>query len=290
MATINPKSFRVKAGHPVDLDESPTLIPPCYASKEEYHALLQQHVEEMSTLQSKLYAMNCYSLLIILLAMDTAGKDGMIKHVMSGVNPQACQVSRFEAPSAEELEHDYLWRAVGRLPERGHLGIFNRSYYEEVLIVRVHPELLQAEKLPREILDKSSLWEQRFRSIVDLEHHLHHNGTRVVKFFLHISKEEQRKRLLSRIDDPDKNWKLSLSDIEERKYWSRYLRAYEACLAATSTDHAPWHIIPSDDKPNAQIIVSEIILDALRELKLSYPETDAKRLRELAQIRKKLAK
>ena len=288
--SLRPESFRVHPGHSVDLGKSPTLIPRCYTSRDEYHAVLQRHVEELSTLQSKLYATNRYSLLIILQAMDTAGKDGMIKHVMSGVNPQGCQVSRFEQPSEEELEHDFLRPAVCRLPERGHIGIFNRSYYEEVLIVRVHPELLQAERIPQELMDKSSLWEQRFRSIVDLEHHLHHNGTRVVKFFLHISKEEQRKRLLHRIDDPDKNWKLSLSDIEERKYWGQYMRAYEACLAATSTDHAPWHIIPSDDKPNAQIIVSEIILDTLRKLKLSYPKTTAKRLREIAKIRKKLAR
>ncbi len=290
MATIPSKKFRVRPGHRVNLRKSPTLTTPYYASKNEYGALLQGHIAELSTLQSKLYALNRYSLLIILQAMDTAGKDGMIKHVMSGVNPQACQVSRFEHPSAEELQHDFLWPAVCRLPERGHIGIFNRSYYEEVLIVRVHPELLHAEQIPHELMDKSAIWEQRFRSIVDLEKHLHHNGTRVLKFFLHISKEEQRKRLLHRIEDPDKNWKLSLSDIEERKYWDQYMSAYEACLSATSTVHAPWHIIPSDDKPNAQLIVSEIILDQLRKLKLAYPQADAKRRHELQTIREKLAK
>jgi PPK2 family polyphosphate:nucleotide phosphotransferase len=289
MTALDPKTFRVRPGHAVDLGKVPTLAAPFYASKDEYRALLQRHVEELSTLQSKLYAMNRYALLIIFQAMDTAGKDGMIKHVMSGVNPQGCQVSRFEHPSDEELEHDFLWRAVGRLPERGHIGIFNRSYYEEVLIVRVHPELLQAEKLPHELMDKSSLWEQRFRSIVDLEHHLHHNGTRVLKFFLHISKEEQRKRLLHRIDDPDKNWKLSMADIEERKFWDQYMEAYEACLRATSTDHAPWFVIPADDKPNAQIVVSEIVLDTLRNLRLSYPQPDEARLAELTEIRKRLA-
>lgn len=290
MATIDCKLFRVRPGSTLNLQKSPTMIPPYYSSKDEYRLLLQRHVSELSSLQSKLYALNRYSLLIILQAMDTAGKDGVIKHVMSGVNPQACEVSRFEQPSATELEHDFLWRANRRLPERGHIGIFNRSYYEEVLIVRVHPELLQAQRLPLEMADKSSVWEQRFRSILDLERHLHHNGTRVVKIFLHVSKEEQRRRLLHRIDDPDKNWKLNIADIEERKFWDQYMHAYEACLAATSTEHAPWYVIPADDKPNAQIIVSEVILETLRKLKLTYPKTDSKRRRELQAIREKLAR
>jgi PPK2 family polyphosphate:nucleotide phosphotransferase len=288
MATIDPKDFRVRPGHAVDLHKSPTVVAPFYGSKEEYGTLLQRHVEELRSLQSILYASNRYSVLLIFQAMDAAGKDGMIKHVMSGVNPQGCQVFSFKHPSAEELEHDFLWSAMRRLPERGHIGIFNRSYYEEVLIVRVHPEILQAEEIPHELVDKSSIWDHRFRSIVDLERHLHRNGTRVVKFFLHLSKEEQRKRFLDRIDDPDKNWKLSMADIEERKFWKHYMRAYEACLTATSTDRAPWYIVPADDKPNAQLIVSEIVLDTLRKLKMSYPKADAKHRRELQSIREKL--
>jgi PPK2 family polyphosphate:nucleotide phosphotransferase len=227
--------------------------------------------------------------LLIFQAMDAAGKDSMIKHVMSGVNPQGCQVFSFKHPSAEELEHDFLWSAIRRLPERGHIGIFNRSYYEEVLIVRVHPKILEAEQIPRELMDESAIWDHRFRSIVDLERHLHRSGTRVVKFFLHLSKEEQRKRFLHRIDDPDKNWKLSMADIEERKFWEPYMHAYEACLTATSTDRAPWYIVPADDKPNAQLIVSEIVLDTLRELKMSYPKSDAARHGELQAIRERLA-
>ena len=289
MATIDPKRFRVRPGHPVDLRKWPTRIPPVFASKEEYQIHLQRHVAELSLLQSKLYASNRYALLLIFQAMDAAGKDAAIKHVMSGVNPQGCQVFSFKHPSAEELDHDFLWSANRRLPERGHIGIFNRSYYEEVLIVRVHPEILHAEQIPHELLDEAAIWEHRFRSIVDLERHLHHNGTRVVKFFLHISKEEQRKRLLSRIDDPDKNWKLSIADIEERKFWKQYMTAYEACLNATSTDRSPWHIVPADDKPTAQLIVSEVILDTLRKLKMSYPKADAKRRRELEAIRERLA-
>jgi len=289
MAAIDLKTFRVRPGHPVDLGKFPVRVAPVYASKEDYHMLLERHIAELTLLQSKLYASNSYSVLLIFQAMDAAGKDSMIKHVMSGVNPQGCQVFSFQHPGPEEVEHDFLWQAIRRLPERGHIGIFNRSYYEEVLIVRVHPEILRAERVPHELLDEAAIWEHRFRSILDLERHLHHNGTRVVKFFLHISKEEQRKRLLRRIDDPDKNWKLSMADIEERKFWEPYVRAYEACLNATSTEHAPWYVVPADDKPNAQLIVSEIILDALRNLKIDYPKPDAERRRELQAIRKRLS-
>ena len=210
--------------------------------------------------------------------MDAAGKDGAIRHVMSGVNPQGCQVFSFKHPSAEELEHDFLWRTTRRLPERGRIGIFNRSYYEEVLIVRVHPEILRSQGLPDELLDEKTIWQERYRSIVDLEKHLHRNGTRIIKFFLHLSKEEQRKRFLERIDEPDKNWKFSLADIEERKFWKHYMKAYEACLSATSTKHAPWYVVPADDKENARLIISQIILDTLKELKMSYPKpTKARR-------------
>jgi len=222
--------------------------------------------------------------------MDAAGKDGAIQHVMSGVNPQGCQVYGFKQPSADELEHDFLWRTTCRLPERGQIGIFNRSYYEEVLVVRVHPEILRSQGLSEELRDKKTIWEERYRSIVDLEEHLHRNGTRITKVFLHLSKDEQRKRFLERIDEPDKNWKFSLADIHERKYWEQYKQAYEACLSATSTHHAPWYVVPADDKENARLIVSKIVIDAFNELKMAYPKTTTKRWRELKSLRKLLAK
>jgi PPK2 family polyphosphate:nucleotide phosphotransferase len=290
MANIDPKEFRIRPGHAVDLRKWPTRIAAVYKSKDEYQDLLQQHIQELSSRQSLLYAMNRHALLVIFQAMDAAGKDGMIRHVMSGVNPQGCQVFSFKQPGPEELEHDFLWSATRHLPERGRIGIFNRSYYEEVLIVRVHPEILRGEQIPREDLKDAEIWEHRFQSILNLEQHLYRSGTHIVKFFLHVSKEEQRKRFLARIDDPDKSWKLSMADIEERQYWKQYMRAYEACLAATSTPHAPWYAVPADDKPNAQLIVSEIILDTLRKLKLSYPKADAERRRELRAIRARLTK
>jgi PPK2 family polyphosphate:nucleotide phosphotransferase len=287
---INSKDFRVRPGEEVKLRKWPTVIKPFCRSKKAYRQLLEEHVEALSSLQRLFYASNRYALLLIFQGMDSAGKDGAIRHVMSGVNPQGCQVSSFKQPSAEELEHDFLWRATGRLPERGQIGIFNRSYYEEVLIVRVHPDILRNEGLSEEWRDEKALWEERYRSIVDLESHLYRNGTRTIKVFLHLSEEEQRKRFLERIDEPDKNWKFSLSDIHERKYWKDYMQAYEACLNATSTRHAPWYVVPADDKENARLIVSQIVLDTLSELKLAYPKTTAKRRRELKSIRKLLAK
>ena len=242
----------------------------------------------MSSLQQLLYASNRYALLLIFQGMDAAGKDGAIRHVMSGVNPQGCQVFSFKQPSPDELEHDFLWRTTYRLPERGQIGIFNRSYYEEVLVVRVHPEILGGEGLAKTLKDEKHFWRQRYRSIVDLEEHLYRNGTRILKFFLHLSKDEQRKRFLERIDEPDKNWKFSLSDIHEREYWKDYIEAFEDCLHATSTHHAPWYAVPADDKENARLIVSQIVLDALSELKMAYPKTTAKRRRELKSIRKLL--
>jgi PPK2 family polyphosphate:nucleotide phosphotransferase len=209
---------------------------------------------------------------------------------MSGVNPQGCEVFSFKQPTADELEHDFLWRTNRHLPERGRIGIFNRSYYEEVLVVRVHPEILRAQGLPEDLLDEQTIWTERYRSIVDLEEHLHRNGTRIVKFFLHLSKDEQRKRFLERIDAPDKNWKFSLADVRERKYWTQYMNAYEACLSATSTHHAPWHVVPADGKENARLIVSQIILDTLDSLKMSYPKASKARRKELQAIRKSLAK
>jgi PPK2 family polyphosphate:nucleotide phosphotransferase len=285
---IKSKDFRVRPGANVKLKEWPTRVKPVCKSKKRYQKLLEQHVAELSALQNLHYASNRYALLLIFQGMDSAGKDGAIRHVMSGVNPQGCEVFSFKQPSAEELEHDFLWRTTCRLPERGRIGIFNRSYYEEVLIVRVHPEILQVQGLSEKSRDGKNLWKERYRSIVDLEQHLHRNGTRIIKFFLHLSKDEQRKRFLERIDEPDKNWKFSLADIHERKYWKHYMQAYEDCLTATSTARAPWHVVPADDKEDARLIVSQIILDALNELKMAYPKTSAKRRRELKSIRKRL--
>ena len=285
---INSEDFRVRPGEKVSLGTWPTIVKPFCKSKKRYREVLQEHIAELSWLQRLHYASNRYALLLIFQGMDAAGKDGAIRHVMSGVNPQGCEVFSFKQPSAEELEHDFLWRTTRHLPERGRIGIFNRSYYEEVLIVRVHPEILRSQLLPDELLDESTIWEERYRSIVDLEEHLHRNGTRVIKFFLHLSEEEQRKRFLERIDEPDKNWKFSLSDIHERKYWHRYMKAYEACLSATSTHHTPWHVVPDDDKENARLIVSQTVLDALNDLRMAYPKTTANRRRELQSIRKLL--
>jgi PPK2 family polyphosphate:nucleotide phosphotransferase len=287
---INSKDFRVRPGEKVKLRDRPTIVKPFCKSKKAYQELLGEHVEGLSSLQQLLYASNRYALLLIFQGMDAAGKDGAIQHVMSGVNPQGCEVFSFKQPSADELEHDFLWRTTCRLPERGRIGILNRSYYEEVLIVRVHPEILRGQGLPEELLDAKTIWEERYRSIVDLEDHLFRNGTRTVKVFLHLSRKEQRKRFLERIDEPDKNWKFSLADIHERKYWMQYMKAYEACLNATSTHHAPWYVVPADDKENARLVVSRIVLDTLKELKMAYPKTTAKRRRELQSIRKVLTK
>jgi PPK2 family polyphosphate:nucleotide phosphotransferase len=253
---INSKDFRVWPGEEVKLREWPTIVKPFCKSKKRYQKLLGEHVEELSSLQQLHYASNRYALMLIFQGMDAVGKDGAIRHVMSGVNPQGCQVCSFKQPSADELEHDFLWRTTRRFPEHGQIGIFNRSYYEEVLIVRVHPEILRSEGLAEELRDEKTIWEERYRSIVDLESHLYRNGTRTIKVFLHLSQEEQRKRFLERIDEPDKNWKFNLSDIHERKYWKHYTKAYEACLNATSTRHAPWYVVPADDKMNARLIVS----------------------------------
>jgi PPK2 family polyphosphate:nucleotide phosphotransferase len=284
------KKFRVPPGKKIDLKGWPTIVKPFCKSKKQYQGLLEKQVEELSSLQQLHYASNRYALLLVFQGIDAAGKDGAIRHVMSGINPQGCDVFSFKQPSAEELEHDFLWRATYRLPERGRIAIFNRSYYEEVLVVRVHPEILRNEGLSEELRDEKTIWKERYRSIVDLEEHLHRNGTRIIKFFLHLSKDEQRKRFLERIDEPDKNWKFSLADIHERKYWERYREAFEDCLNATSTHHAPWYVVPADDKENARLIVSRIILDALKGLKMAYPKTTEKRRLELQSIRKQLAK
>ncbi len=287
---LDAKSFRVQPGRKVSLAEWPTVVKPFCKTEEEYQDLLGKQREELSSLQRLHYATGQYALLLIFQGMDSAGKDGAIAHVMSGVNPQACEVSSFKQPSAEELQHDFLWRATCRLPERGRIGIFNRSYYEEVLVVRVHPELLRNEGLSEELRDPKTLWQERYRSIVDLERHLHRNRTRIVKIFLHLSKEEQKKRFLARIDEPDKNWKFSLADIQERKYWKDYQKAYEACLHATSTHHAPWYVVPADDKENARLVIARIVVDALKDLKLAPPRTTARRRAELQSIRKELTR
>jgi len=286
---ISTKQFRVRAGAPVKLKQWPTLVKPFYQSADDYQKLLAAHLREMTERQSLLYAHNRYSLLLIFQAMDAAGKDGAIKHVMSGVNPQGCQVFSFKHPSAEELQHDFLWRTTRNLPERGRIGIFNRSYYEEVLVVKVHPEILQGQGLPAELTEDKNFWDKRYRSITDLEKHLHRNGTRILKFFLHLSKEEQRRRFLKRLDAPARNWKFSQFDLVERGFWKEYRQAYEACLTATSTEAAPWLVVPADDKLNARLIISQAVCEALEDLKLEYPRPDAKRLRELKKLRRQLA-
>jgi PPK2 family polyphosphate:nucleotide phosphotransferase len=285
---IDIDQFRVRSGDKVSLKRWPTRVEPVYKSKDAYHKILADHIKQLSTLQNLFYADNRFAVLFIFQAMDAAGKDGAIKHVMSGVNPQGCQVFSFKHPSPAELQHDFLWRTTRDLPERGRIGIFNRSYYEEVLVLRVHPELLLAEGLSDVAGSGKALWDGRYRSIVEFENHLYRNDVRVVKLFLHLSRDEQRVRFLARIDDPAKNWKFSAADIEERKFWSQYTSAYEKCLEATSTELAPWFVVPADDKDNARLIVSQIILDTLGALRLSYPKVDPERVKELMEIRAQL--
>jgi PPK2 family polyphosphate:nucleotide phosphotransferase len=285
---INVKEFRVHEGEEVQIGRWPTRVKPVYDSKEHYLELLNQHVSELSSLQQLLYASNSYAVLLILQAMDAAGKDGAIRHVMSGVNPQGCQVFSFTHPTPTERDHDFLWRTTRDLPARGRIGIFNRSYYEEVLIARVHREILLEERIPRAANSGGSIWRERYQSIVGLERHLHRNGTRIIKIYLHLSKEEQRRRFLERIDRPEKSWKLSLADLHERQFWKQYMKAYQKCLGATSTTHSPWYVVPADDKQNARLIVSRIILDTLERLKMTYPRPTRKRKRELRVIRKHL--
>ena len=284
---IRVEAFRIHEGEHVQLSKRETRVDPIYDSKKDYKKQLKQQVKELSKLQRKFYASDTYALLLIFQAMDTAGKDGAIRHVMSGVNPQGCQVTSFGHPSPIELDHEFFWRTSQHLPERGRIGIFNRSYYEEVLIVRVHPEILHAENLPDETIN-GDIWFQRFDSINDHEKHLHRNGTRILKFFLHISPEQQRKRLLSRIDDPNKNWKFNPSDIKERASWDEYMDAYENCLSATSTECAPWYVVPADDKKNARLVVSRIILNTLENLDVNYPSLDAEALLEMNTVREGL--
>jgi PPK2 family polyphosphate:nucleotide phosphotransferase len=272
---IDVSDFRVEPDTKVRLGKWPTRIAPLYESDRDYEQRLAASKEQLSEQQQLLYAHDRYALLLIFQAMDAAGKDGAIRHVMSGVNPQGCQVFSFKHPSAHELDHDFLWRTHLALPERGRIGIFNRSYYEEVLIVKVQPEILHAQGLPESALADKQFWRGRYRSIVESESHLHRNGTRILKFFLHLSREEQRQRFIARIDDPDKHWKFNVADIVQRDAWDDYMQAYEACIGATSTHDAPWHIVPADDKKNARLIISRTIVEALQGLKLTYPGVSA---------------
>jgi PPK2 family polyphosphate:nucleotide phosphotransferase len=287
---IETQPFRVREADAVNLDQWATEIKPLCKSKKAYRKQLEEQVDALSDQQRLLYASNRHALLVVFQAMDTAGKDGAIRHVMSGVNPQGCQVFSFQHPSAQELQHDFLWRTSRDLPERGRIGIFNRSYYEEVLIVRVHGDILRSQRLPDAAPDGDALWHDRYRSIVDLERHLHANGTRIVKVFLHLSKDEQRKRLLARIDEPEKNWKFSAADVTERRFWDAYMQAYGQCLTATSTEDSPWYVVPADSKDDARLIVSQIVLDALAGMEMQYPVVSAARRRELLSIRRQLAK
>lgn len=274
---MNSEKFRVEPGQKARLHKRGTAATDGYKDKEEARGKLVRDIARMQKMQDIFYAADTYSLLIIFQALDAAGKDGAIKHVMSGLNPQGCQVASFKTPSSTELDHDYLWRGNVHLPERGRIGIFNRSYYEEVLVTRVHPEILSHQKLPPEAR-KGNIWKRRFDEINDYEKYLHANGTHVVKFFLHLSKDEQKRRFLERIERPEKNWKLSPNDVKEREHWDDYQAAYEDAITHTSTKHAPWHVIPADHKWFARIAIADIVVATLKSLKLAYPKvSDAQR-------------
>ena len=257
--------------------------------KDEAGALLARGVGDLLSLQNRLYAQDRWALLLVFQGMDAAGKDGTIKHVLSGVNPQGVHVHSFKEPSAEELDHDFLWRVARHLPERGDIGIFNRSHYEEVLVVRVHREILESQKLPRELVTKS-IWRERYDDINAFERHLARNGTVIRKFFLNVSREEQKKRLLARLDDPDKNWKFSAADAAERSLWKDYARAYEEMISATSTKWAPWYAVPADHKWFTRLVVAEVIIRTLEDLDLAYPKLGKKKRRELDRVRKAIAR
>jgi PPK2 family polyphosphate:nucleotide phosphotransferase len=276
------KDFRLK-----DVAPDNTLDFTKEADKPKSKEALAKGVTALAELQDKLYAQDKWAVLLIFQAMDAAGKDGAIKHVMSGINPQGCQVYSFKSPSSEDLDHDYLWRCMKCLPNRGHIGIFNRSYYEEVLVVRVHPEFLAKQKLPPKLVDKS-IWDERFEDIRNFEQYLARNGIVVRKFFLHVSKKEQKQRFLDRIDDPLKNWKFSSNDANERDYWDDYMQAYEEMIQETATKHAPWYVVPADNKWFTRVVVAGAVIDALDSLDLAYPEVDESKLKELASAKKKL--
>ena len=276
----NPDKFRLSEYDPAEtcgLD----------IEKAEAKAMLANGIERLSALQEKLYAHNRWSVLAVFQAMDAAGKDGAIKHVMSGVNPQGCQVHSFKAPSAEELDHDFLWRIAQRLPERGRIGIFNRSHYEEVLVVRVHPELLARQRLPEKLTSKN-IWDERFKSIRNFERHLARNGVLILKFFLHISRDEQRKRFLARLEEPGKRWKFEMGDVAERKLWGKYMAAYEDTIRATSRPEAPWYVVPADNKSFARLVIAEAMVEAMENLKLEFPKVEGAALKELQKVRRAL--
>jgi len=277
----NGKHFRLKAYDPADTGH--------WKSKEHATEALEQGIARTAELQDKLYAQDNWALLLIFQAMDAAGKDGAIKHVMSGVNPQGCEVHSFKAPSPQELQHDFLWRTTCKFPERGHIGIFNRSYYEEVLVVRVHGELLKNERIPDKLVSKQ-IWDDRFEDICSFERHMARNGTVIRKFFLHVSKKEQKRRFLERLDEPEKNWKFSASDVHERDCWSDYQNAYEEMIQNTASKHAPWYVVPADNKWFTRLVISTVIVDTLESLNLSYPKVDDAKRKELEAAKKKLLK
>lgn len=285
---MNIDKFRIKEGEKLVLSDHATDFTGVYDDKDAAVSDLQKNIRRMTELQDMLYAQDIYSLLIVFQAMDAAGKDGAIEHVMSGVNPQGCHVVSFKQPSDEELSHDYLWRHQKALPERGRIGIFNRSHYEEVLVVRVHPVILQAQHLAPEIKSDKDIWKKRFEHIRDWEQHLAENGTHILKFFLNVSRKEQKKRFLERIDQPEKNWKFSAGDVRERGHWDDYMHAYTEAIAATSTDLAPWYIVPADRKWFTRLAVSEIIVKKLESMNLHYPKIDEKQLSELSEAKKLL--
>ena len=279
------RAFRIESGKKFRLkDVDPGSTAGLKLEKDHAADLLEKGVEVLAELQDKLYAQDKRALLLVFQAMDAAGKDGTIKHVMSGVNPQGCQVFSFKGPSAEELDHDFLWRTNKCLPERGRIGIFNRSYYEEVLVVRVHPEILGKQKLPPELVTKK-IWKERYEDIASFERYLARNGVAVVKFFLHVSRKEQKKRFLERLEKPDKNWKFSLADAEERKHWDAYMEAYEDAIRATATPFAPWYVVPADNKWFTRLVVASAVIDALEQMDLAYPEVDEAKKAELAKAR-----
>ena len=280
-------TFRVNSGKHFKLKDFDPADTGHWRSKEHAAEALQDGVQRMADLQDKLYAQDRWALLLIFQAMDAAGKDGAIKHVMSGINPQGCQVYSFKAPSERELQHDFLWRTTLDLPERGHIGIFNRSYYEEVLVVRVHPELLAGEKVPPSLVGKK-IWEERFEDIVCFERHMARSGTVIRKFFLHLSRKEQKKRFLKRLEEPEKNWKFSAGDIHERECWDDYQDAYEDMIRNTSTKHAPWYVVPADNKWFSRLVISTVIVDTLESLGLDYPKVDAAKRKELEAAKKSL--
>jgi PPK2 family polyphosphate:nucleotide phosphotransferase len=282
------KNFLVPEGKKLSLKDHPTDFTGDYKNKEDAIEDLQKNVEKMKKLQDVLYAQDIYSVLLIFQAMDAAGKDSAIEHVMSGVNPQGCQVTSFKVPSSEELDHDFMWRTTKALPERGRFGIFNRSYYEEVLVVRVHPQILQGQRLPADIKNDKDVWKKRFRDIRNFEEYLHDNGTVILKFFLHVSRDEQKKRFLDRIAEPDKNWKFSAADVKERGFWDDYMKCYTEAMQETSTEKAPWYIIPADKKWFTRAAVAEIICEKLKSLDMKYPVLDEKQMAELQEAKKLL--